>query len=205
MVWVAKQPAIFFPWGGYFDHLGRFQVCRPAGVRLYQYILEPAATVIFCRSHIEPFVFTADLFPIFPLLFYIFLSSFYTLGLLGIASGDRSGTMATATVTQTVLSTVIAASTSAAMAAPSAPPQAGVLEGANPSIYHPKDPIITFIIQVRWRSVLPFLSLSFYFLFSFIFYFFVFFIFVSIRNLGCAELVSARLRVISSPIHPWFG
>ncbi|TLD29176.1 hypothetical protein PspLS_03672 [Pyricularia sp. CBS 133598] len=55
--------------------------------------------------------------------------------------------MATATVTQTVLSTIIAASTSAATAAPSAPPQAGVLEGANPSIYHPKDPIITFIIQ----------------------------------------------------------
>ena len=48
------------------------------------------------------------------------------------------------TVTATVTAKAAAATTAASRAAA----QGGILEGANPSHYNPKDPIITFIIQV---------------------------------------------------------
>ena len=52
----------------------------------------------------------------------------------------------TRTVTDHLTTTVTAATTTAATAR--APPQAGILEGANPSVYNPGNPIIIFIIQV---------------------------------------------------------
>lgn len=55
--------------------------------------------------------------------------------------------MATATVTRVLTRTITAG------ASPSttnrAAPQGGILDGANPSHYDPKNPIITFIIQVH--------------------------------------------------------
>lgn len=51
--------------------------------------------------------------------------------------------------------TAAALSSTAAAASPTgnrAPPQGGVLEGLNPSVYNPKDPIILFIIQVSNRQ-----------------------------------------------------
>ena len=38
------------------------------------------------------------------------------------------------------------------MGKPRAPAQGGILQGANPSVYDPKNPIIIFIIQVCWLS-----------------------------------------------------
>lgn len=56
-----------------------------------------------------------------------------------------SSTVESASLTAT-LTSAIASSTNRA------PPQGGVIEGANPSVYNPKDPIIIFIIQVSsWR------------------------------------------------------
>jgi hypothetical protein len=55
------------------------------------------------------------------------------------------------TITQVV--TKVITETVAAAATPSstlrASPQGGILEGSNPSIYDPKNPIFIFIIQVR--------------------------------------------------------
>lgn len=51
------------------------------------------------------------------------------------------------TVTQVVTTTVAAVSASAS-ASTRATPQGGILEGANPTIYNPKDPITIWIIQV---------------------------------------------------------
>lgn len=46
------------------------------------------------------------------------------------------------------LTTLLARAGAAAEDGDRAPSQAGVIEGANPSVYNPKDPIIIFIIQV---------------------------------------------------------
>lgn len=45
-------------------------------------------------------------------------------------------------------STVAAAVAASSSAANRAPPQGGVLDGQNPTVYDPKNPIIVFIIQV---------------------------------------------------------
>ncbi|QIW97812.1 hypothetical protein AMS68_003330 [Peltaster fructicola] len=52
----------------------------------------------------------------------------------------------TATVTQALTATITAASASAT-SSDRATPQAGILEGSNPTVYDPKNPIILFIIQ----------------------------------------------------------
>ena len=41
------------------------------------------------------------------------------------------------------------------MGKPRAPAQGGILEGANPSIYNPANPIVSFIIQVSTPSPKP--------------------------------------------------
>ena len=43
-----------------------------------------------------------------------------------------------------------AAAAAAATTGLRAAPQGGILEGANPATYDPKNPIILFIIQVSW-------------------------------------------------------
>lgn len=58
-----------------------------------------------------------------------------------------------ATTTSSDLSTLTSASAEATPTGDRAPSQGGVIEGANPSEYNPKDPIVLFIIQV---SLLPF-------------------------------------------------
>jgi len=55
--------------------------------------------------------------------------------------------MATATVTSYVTHTVTSAAASAS-STNRTPPQGGIIEGGNPSVYDPKNPIIMFIIQV---------------------------------------------------------
>lgn len=58
--------------------------------------------------------------------------------------------MATATITNYVTRTIT--HTTSAVSATStvrAQPQGGILEGGNPTVYDPKNPIIIFIIQVR--------------------------------------------------------
>ncbi len=58
--------------------------------------------------------------------------------------------MATITSSAVLTKAVTAASTAAsASSTVRATPQGGVLEGGNPSVYDPKNPIILFIIQVR--------------------------------------------------------
>lgn len=58
--------------------------------------------------------------------------------------------MATVTATMTEFATRTAsAATATSSSGNRAPPQAGILEGMDPSHYNPKDPIITFIIQVE--------------------------------------------------------
>lgn len=54
-----------------------------------------------------------------------------------------------ATTTSAILSTLTSASAEATATGDRAPSQGGVIEGANPSEYNPKDPIVLFIIQVR--------------------------------------------------------
>lgn len=49
------------------------------------------------------------------------------------------------------MSTSKASATAVATPVPSAPPQGGVLEGVNPTHFDPKNPLILFIIQVRWE------------------------------------------------------
>ena len=55
----------------------------------------------------------------------------------------------------TSISSLVSKTAAATSAAPSASstqratPQAGILEGGNPSVYDPKNPIFLFIIQVR--------------------------------------------------------
>lgn len=56
-----------------------------------------------------------------------------------------------ATVTSVVTELVTRTASAAAATSSSsnrAPLQGGILDGMNPSVYNPKDPIITFIIQV---------------------------------------------------------
>ena len=53
------------------------------------------------------------------------------------------------TVRTTVTETVASASASSTLRAT---PQGGILEGGNPSVYDPKNPIIIFIIQVSTSS-----------------------------------------------------
>lgn len=52
------------------------------------------------------------------------------------------------------IASAVSSTAAAAAAATSgglrATPQGGILEGANPSTYDPKNPIILFIIQVSW-------------------------------------------------------
>lgn len=60
--------------------------------------------------------------------------------------------MATVTNAASIVASVVktaAAAAATTTAAHRAPPQGGVIEGANPSVYNPKDPITMFIIQVR--------------------------------------------------------
>jgi len=59
--------------------------------------------------------------------------------------------MATTTVTELVTRTIYTALASATNTV-RATPQGGILEGANPSSYDPKNPIIMFIIQVSFES-----------------------------------------------------
>lgn len=54
--------------------------------------------------------------------------------------------MATTTVVDYITKTITATGT--ATSTTRASPQGGILEGANPSHYDPKNPIIIFIIQV---------------------------------------------------------
>jgi hypothetical protein len=54
--------------------------------------------------------------------------------------------MATKTVTEMVTKTISASATASSTLR--APPQGGILEGGNPTIYNPTNPIILFIIQV---------------------------------------------------------
>ena len=56
-------------------------------------------------------------------------------------------TLTTLTTASQALAAAAAAATSAG--ARRVPSQGGILEGANPSAYNPKNPIILFIIQVR--------------------------------------------------------
>ncbi len=59
--------------------------------------------------------------------------------------------MATATITSLLATAATAATSSVAPKSTGgnrAPSQGGVIEGANPSVYNPKDPITMFIIQV---------------------------------------------------------
>lgn len=51
----------------------------------------------------------------------------------------------TRVVTEVITRTAASATPSATLRAA---PQGGVLEGANPAVYDPKNPILTFIIQV---------------------------------------------------------
>jgi hypothetical protein len=46
----------------------------------------------------------------------------------------------------------MATTTSSVASSPTVPPQGGILEGGNPSHYDPKNPIVTFIIQVSIPS-----------------------------------------------------
>lgn len=54
----------------------------------------------------------------------------------------------TTTIHDTITKTVAASSAAAATASLKAPAQGGVIEHQNPSVYDPKNPIVTFIIQV---------------------------------------------------------
>jgi len=53
-------------------------------------------------------------------------------------------------VTKTITKSAAAASASSTASANRVTPQGGVLEGSNPSHYDSKNPIVLFIIQVRW-------------------------------------------------------
>lgn len=54
-----------------------------------------------------------------------------------------------ATVTSTIATTVKAASSAASATSTNrAAPQGGILEGGNPTVYSPSNPIVLFIIQV---------------------------------------------------------
>lgn len=55
--------------------------------------------------------------------------------------------MATATVTQLVTSTLTAKGTPSPSSTARATPQAGIIEGLNPTVFDPKNPINVFIIQ----------------------------------------------------------
>lgn len=52
--------------------------------------------------------------------------------------------MATATITERVTTTLMSATASSTLRAPK---QGGILEGEDPSVYDPKNPIHLFIIQ----------------------------------------------------------
>lgn len=54
------------------------------------------------------------------------------------------------TIASSVLSTLTSASAEATPTGDRAPSQGGVIEGANPSQYNPKEPIVLFIIQVSF-------------------------------------------------------
>jgi hypothetical protein len=54
-----------------------------------------------------------------------------------------------ATLVGTASATVVSSAAATTTAAFRATPQGGILEGVNPSVYDPKNPIILFIIQVR--------------------------------------------------------
>ncbi|SPO06287.1 related to K+ homeostasis protein Kha1 [Cephalotrichum gorgonifer] len=55
--------------------------------------------------------------------------------------------MSTTTEILSTLTTTAAAAAASTTAAHRAPPQGGVIEGSNPSVYNPKEPIVIFIIQ----------------------------------------------------------
>lgn len=62
-------------------------------------------------------------------------------------------TESVATVTSTVATTITKASGSASPTSTNrAAPQGGILEGGNPTVYSPSNPIILFIIQVCCSS-----------------------------------------------------
>lgn len=57
--------------------------------------------------------------------------------------------MATATITERVTTTLMSATASSTLRAPK---QGGILEGEDPSVYDPKNPIHLFIIQGKFSN-----------------------------------------------------